>query len=104
LIVGSFDNDMLFQKARDASFQEFMNTEKKTPHYMVIYTDNQFKIGFKQKTLVEIDEVLDQVVRIFCCLHGRDVFVASYTSLLAVRLLNKTSVNDEAEQSMVRKL
>ena len=88
---------MLFQKARDASFQEFMNTCKFTPHYIVIFTDSQFKIGFKQKTLQEIDAILDQVVRIFCCLHGRDVFVASYTSLLAMRLLNKTSVNDEAE-------
>ena len=97
MIVSSFNNDMLFQKARDASFQEFMNTCNRTPHYIVIFTDNQFKIGFKQKSLSEIDEILDQVVRVFCCLHGRDVFVASYTSLLAIRLLNKTSVNDEAE-------
>jgi len=74
-----------------------MNTCKYTPHYIVIYADNQFKVGFKQKSLPEIDEVLDQIVRIFCCLHGRDVFVASYTSLLAIRLLNKTTVNDEAE-------
>ena len=74
-----------------------MNGCKQSPHYIVIYADHQFKIGFKQKSLVEIDEVLDQIIRIFCCLHGRDVFVASYSSLLAIRLLNKTSVNDEAE-------
>jgi cullin 3 len=81
-----------------------MNTCKYTPHYIVIYTDNQFKVGFKQKSLAEVNDVLEQVVRIFCCLHGRDTFVHSYTSLLASRLLNKTSVNDEAEKSMISKL
>jgi hypothetical protein len=32
-----------------------MNTEKKTPHYIVIYTDEQFKKSFKHKTADEID-------------------------------------------------
>ena len=40
----------------------------------------------------------------FCCLHGRDTFVASYTNLLAERLLNKTSVSKDAENSMIQML
>ena len=104
VIIDSFKNDMLFQKARDASFQEFMNTCKFTPHYMVIYIDHQYKIGFKQKQIKEIDGQLDTIVRLFCCLHGRDVFINSYTGLLASRLLNKTSVSDDAEKLLVTKL
>ena len=43
-------------------------------------------------------------MRIFCCLHGRDTFIAAYTNLLALRLLNKTSVSNEAEELMIKKL
>lgn len=42
-----FINDMKFQKARDQSFQTFMNNQSKTPHYMAIYIDNEFKKGFR---------------------------------------------------------
>ena len=41
---------------------------------------------------------------LFCYLYGRDVFISSYSSLLASRLLNKTSVSDEAERIMIRLL
>ena len=52
----------------------------------------------------EIDKRLDAVVRLFCCLHGRDIFIASFTNLLAQRLLNKTSVSSQAEELMINKL
>lgn len=94
LIVKSFDNNMLFQKARDSSFQEFMNKCEKTPHFLAFYCDNEFKKGFKQLGEPEIDSALSAVVRLFCCLHGRDQFIASYSNLLAQRLLNKTTVSN----------
>jgi hypothetical protein len=53
---------------------------------------------------VEIEKRLDAIVRLFCCLHGRDTFMASYTNLLALRLLNNTSVSNEAEELMIKKL
>ena len=81
-----------------------MNECSLCPHYLVIYCDNQFKITFKQKLLKEIEHELEQMVKIFCCLHGRDIFIQSYTELLANRLLNKTSVSDEAEKAMIRLL
>ena len=40
----------------------------------------------------------------FVCLHDRDVFIRYYTRFLAKRLLDETSVSDEAEQSMISKL
>lgn len=81
-----------------------MNEEPKSPHYIAIFTDNEFKKGLKQLNTDEIDKRLEAIVRLFCCLHGRDQFIASFTNLLASRLLNKTSVSNEAEISMIKKL
>jgi len=81
-----------------------MNQCEKTPHHIAFYCDNEFKKTLKQLTDQEIQLRLDAVVRLFCCLHGRDLFIASYTNLLALRLLNKTSVSNEAEKIMIEKL
>lgn len=43
-------------------------------------------------------------MRLFCCLHGRDVFIKHYTKKLSIRLLNKTSISREAEEIMLNKL
>jgi len=104
LIEKSFGNDMRFQKARDFAFQEFMNNCEKTPHYIAIYTDGQFKKGLNQISIDEVEKRLEAIVRLFCCLHGRDTFIASYTALLANRLLNKTSCSNDAEEMMIKKL
>lgn len=81
-----------------------MNQCEKTPHNIALYADNEFKRGLKQLSDQEIDKRLTSIVGIFCCLHGRDVFISSYTNLLANRLLNKTSVSDDAEKIMIEKL
>lgn len=81
-----------------------MNEQDKSPHFIAIFTDNEFKKGFKQLSPTEIEKKLDAIVRLFCCLHGRDLFIASFTNLLASRLLNKTSVSNEAEELMIKKL
>ena len=52
----------------------------------------------------EIEENLDAVIRLFRCLHNRDVFIKAYTKHQASRLLNKTSLNTDSEQSMISKL
>ena len=104
LISVSFNQDMRFQRARDQAFMDFMNGNKKTPHFIAFYLDNEFKRGFKQITEEEQGKKLDSVVRLFCCLHGRDVFIAQYSNLLAQRLLDKTTLSDWAEEQMVNKL
>ena len=83
IIATAFKNDMKFQKARDMAFQNFMNECDKTPHFIAFYTDNEFKKGLKSLTDDEIEKRLDAIVRLFCCLHGRDVFIARFTGLLA---------------------
>lgn len=52
----------------------------------------------------EVDSRLSAIVRLFCCLHGRDVYVKSYQQFLSARLLNKTMISQEAEEMMLSKL
>lgn len=81
-----------------------MNTCPRTPYNIALYTDNEFKKGLKQLSDIQIDHRLSAIVRLFCCLHGRDIFIHSYTNFLSHRLLNKSSVSNEAEELMISKL
>jgi hypothetical protein len=72
----------------------FMNGCNLTPHYIAVYCDTQFKSGFKQQPIAQIEEKIDNIIRLFCCLTGRDIFILAFAKLLAVRLLNKTSISD----------
>ncbi len=89
----SFGNDMKFQKGRDTSFQNFMNACQATPQYMAHYADMEMREGLKGVANEKVDSILTDIVRLFCCLHGRDVFIRCYSECLAKRLLNKTSVS-----------
>lgn len=100
----SFKNDMKFQKGRDTSFQNFMNTQSQTPIFIARYADKELTTGLKGVSNEETEARLDAIVRLFCCLHGRDVFIKQYTKFLSNRLLNKTSISREAEESMLNKL
>lgn len=71
---------------------------------MVIYTDYQFKKGFKTKSIDDIQKNLESIVNLAGSLFGRDTFIASYTNLLGIRLLEKTSLSTEAEETMVQLL
>lgn len=81
-----------------------MNRCQYTPHYIAAFCDNEFKKGFKGISEQEINERLDAIIKLFCCLHGRDVFIKSYTKYLSSRLLNKSYLSLDAETSMLQKL
>jgi hypothetical protein len=81
-----------------------MNEQQLTSQYIAAYCDNEFRKGLKGISETETDQRLDAIIRLFCCLHSRDVFVKSYSKHLANRLLNKTSISDDAEQLMLSKL
>jgi cullin 3 len=81
-----------------------MNKQDNTPHYMAAYADNELRKGLKGVNDVEVNLRLDAIIRLFCCLHGRDIFIKEYTRHLASRLLNKTSLSHDAEELMLQKL
>ena len=97
----SFQNHLRIQQARDESFQEFINKNKESSKNLSIYLHGQFIKGFKQMSEDAIKSILEQCVKLFCFLHGRDGFILLYTNLMANRLLNKSSVSDEAEKTMI---
>ena len=55
LIEFSFKNDRKFEKARDQSFQSFMNTCKDTAYNFALYCDQEMKKGLKQLSDQQID-------------------------------------------------
>lgn len=81
-----------------------MNKCQFTPHYIAAYCDNEFKKGLKGINEAETNARLDAIIRLFCCLHGRDVFIKAYTKHLSTRLLNKSSLSKDAEELMLQKL
>jgi len=104
MVQQSFDNDMKFQKGRDSSFMAFMNECSQTPSHIAYFADKELKQGLKGTSEEEVDARLSAIVRLFCCLHGRDIFIKAYTKFLAARLLNKTLLSQEAEEKMLEKL
>ncbi len=101
MVEQSFSNDIKFQKNRDVSFQNFMNKCQYTALYIAAYCDNEFKKGLKGISELETNDRLDAIIRLFCCLHGRDVFIKSYTKYLSSRLLNKSYISKDAEEAML---
>ena len=81
-----------------------MNNCQFSPHYIASYCDNELRKGLKGVSEAETEARLEAIIRLFCCLHGRDVFIKAYTKFLASRLLNKTYLSQEAEELMLQKL
>ena len=75
-----------------------MNKQDLTPHYLAAFCDNELRKGFKGLSDAEVNLKLDAIIGLFCCLHGRDVFIRAYTKYLASRLINKTLLSKDAEE------
>ena len=70
-----------------------MNSNPQTPASIANFTDRELKQGIQGLSNDEVDVRLSAIVRLFCCLHGRDVYVKSYQQFLSARLLNKTMIS-----------
>lgn len=81
-----------------------MNINANTPVFIATFTDRELRQGIQGHSNEEIDEKLTAIVRLFCCLHGRDLYVKKYQEYLSTRLLNKTMISREAEDEMISKL
>eukprot|EP00743_Colponemidia_sp_Colp-15_P002736 GILK01002963.1.p1 GENE.GILK01002963.1~~GILK01002963.1.p1 ORF type:complete len:756 (-),score=135.64 GILK01002963.1:180-2396(-) len=104
IVRTAFQEHAAFQKARNKAFEEFLNHDTKNAHLLAVYCDFQLKKDLKGKSESETDSILDSIVRLFCHLHDRDVFVHYYKTFLSRRLLQHSSVSDEAEHLMIEKL
>ena len=62
------------------------------------------KKGGEKLSDAQVEEKLENIVQLFSYLNDKDLFSDIYRNLLAKRLLNQKSANDDAEKSMIGKL
>lgn len=104
MVEMSFENHSSFQRCRDMAFQNFMNKSPYSAQFIASYCDHEMKKGLKGVSEDETEQRLNALIKLFVCLHDRDVFIRYYTRFLAKRLLDELSVSDEAEANMISKL
>ena len=104
IVEDSFDNNVYFQRIRDQAIQNFLNKYPYSAQYIASFCDSEMKKGLKGASEEETDRRLTSIVKLFVCLYDRDVFIKYYTRFLAKRLLDETSISDDAEQMMISKL
>jgi cullin 4 len=68
------------------------------------FIDQKLRLGNKEGSEEELDNVLDQVLALFRMTQGKDVFEAHFQRDLARRLLLNKSASTDLEKSMLLKL
>lgn len=71
---------------------------------LVYFLDEKFKKDFKGLQDVDINDILEKVIRIFRYLQDKDIFEGFYKNALSKRLLDQRSVNEDAEKLLIKKL
>ncbi len=104
IVAKSFKGDKKALKRLKDSFDEFLNKDNKCASYLASYIDDMFKSGLKGRSEMEADAMLDEMILIFQHIKDKDLFENHYRSKFAKRLLNSSSVADEIERSMIRKI
>ncbi|CAG9315498.1 unnamed protein product [Blepharisma stoltei] len=104
LINYSFSNHLTFQKSSSFAFRNFINKFSCSASNVVYYSDYMMKKGLIGLSDIEIDIRLSEISIIFALLYDKDIFINHYARFLAKRLLEKTSISNDAEQILIEKL
>ncbi|KAG5438688.1 hypothetical protein PCANB_002408 [Pneumocystis canis] len=111
LVATAFKGDMEFIKALDNACREFINRNKvcslsssKSPELLAKYCDSLLKKNSKNIEETDFENTLINIMTIFKYVEDKDVFQKFYSKMLAKRLINGTSVSDDAETNMISKL
>ncbi|EGD76684.1 hypothetical protein PTSG_08035 [Salpingoeca rosetta] len=101
-----FRGDPLFLAALDRACTLVANFDTaKAPEYLAKVCDQTLKRSSKSAiTEEDMDTRLKQIITIFSFLQDKDVFQKFYSRHLARRLIQQTSVSEEAEQDMIGQL
>ncbi|KAG6813913.1 hypothetical protein H0H92_005762 [Tricholoma furcatifolium] len=100
----AFNKDRDVESALNEAFQDFVDSNAKSPEYISLFIDDHLKKGLKGKTDAEVEAVLDKTITVFRFLTDKDIFERYYKGHLAKRLLHGRSVSDDAERGMLAKL
>ena len=103
MVQDAFSNNAAFMQTRDRAFQTFMNDCVYTPSFLGEYVDMLMKQGLKGKE-AEMEKYIDDVFDLFKLLKQKDAFTTRHQQLYALRLLQNTSVSQDAEEMLISKL
>ena len=107
MIAQCFQNDSLFDRQLQISFQDFMNIDVgkfSMAELLAFYADKVLRKGGIKGEKKEIEERLDCLAIIFSYLNDKDLFLLVYRNLLARRLLQETYEDFELEKLLVTRL
>ncbi|KAF2231085.1 Cullin [Viridothelium virens] len=111
LVNKAFKGESEFVRSLDNACREFVNRNKvcksgstKSPELLAKYTDTLLKKSSKNAEEDDMEKQLTQIMTVFKYIEDKDVFQKFYSRMLAKRLVNITSVSEDAETSMISKL
>lgn len=113
LVHKAFSNHPGFIAALDKACYSFINSNAvvtqsnsscKSAELLAKLCDLLLKKSNKNPAETDLDDVLDQVIVVFKYIEDKDVFLQFYREMLAKRLVQHMSVNEDAEASMISKL
>ncbi|ANB13930.1 cullin CUL3 [Sugiyamaella lignohabitans] len=98
--------DSNYEDAFRRAFAEFLNKDRSgmVAEKLAKYADELLRSGIKACSEKELDEKFDELILIFRCVQGKDVFEAFYKKDFAKRLLQSKSGGLDFEKSMISKL
>ncbi|KAI1609945.1 Cullin 3 [Exophiala viscosa] len=102
--IEAFRRDAVMEKTLEISFQDFINTNDRSPEHLSLFLDEYLKRGGRDKTEAEVDALLDNGILLLQYLANKDLFETYYKRHMAKRLLMKKSVSREMERQMLSKM
>ena len=103
LVQDCFNNNPIFQDAKNKAFSTFMNKEFYAKQ-LSNYTDFCMKIGFKGKSEEEVENILNEILDLFKCLNTKLTFQIEANKKMSDRLIKGSSVSTNHEKKLISKL
>ena len=103
-VAACFKTDAAFQRSRNRGLENVLNKNTRCAKYLAVYCDLQMKKELKGKSEEETNSFITKTIGLFAHLKDKDVFLDFYKQALSKRLLNKTSISNDAEDQMISKL
>ncbi|CAM9386669.1 unnamed protein product, partial [Phaeothamnion confervicola] len=103
LVAESFPDSAGFRLVLDEACKAFVNAVPRAPEWLARYAHCLLDRGFKESKLDDgaREAALDRVGFLFTYIADKDIFHRYYSKLLSKRIIQLTSVSDEAEERML---
>ena len=104
IVSKAFQKDMKMQTIMKISFENCINRNKKVVISLTKYADILQKKEIKNLPDNEVDSIFSSIILLFRYINDKDMFESLYKEALAARLLENSSLSDESERLLIKKL